>query len=74
MAEPPESWKPFLGRKVSIRFRLHDDAGHRFSEAIGVVMKVADSERGERVTLVTKRGETVEVSSDDVLAAKAFQG
>ena len=74
MAAPPEKWKPLLGRKVSIRFRLHDDPEHPFSEAIGVVMKVADSERGERVTLVTKRGETVEVSSDDVLAAKAFQG
>ena len=74
MAAPPVSWKPLLGRKVSIRYKLRDDRAYPFSEAIGVVMKVSDSDRGEHVTLVTKRGETLEIASEDVLATKAFQG
>ena len=74
MADPPTLWKPLLGKKVSIRYRLHDDPQHRFSEAIGVVMAVEDSERGERVTIMTRRGGEVVVHGEDVLASKTFPG
>ena len=74
MATPPEKWKPLLGRKVSIRYRLHEDPEHPFSEAIGVVMTVEGPERAERVSILTKRGETIVVSVQDILAAKEFRG
>jgi len=45
---------------------------HRFSEAIGVVMGIEDSERGELVKLLTKRGEQVSVNAADVLSRKTF--
>jgi hypothetical protein len=61
-------WNRLLGRKVSVRYRLHDDPDHPFSEAIGVVMSVED----DIVQIVTKRGETRSVPIDDVLASKVF--
>jgi ribosome maturation factor RimP len=68
VAEPPQDWKPYLGRKISIRFRLHDDPEHPFSEAVGVVASVGDDE-----LMLTKRtGESVVVSTSDILAAKVF--
>jgi hypothetical protein len=65
-------WRMLLGRKVSIRYRLHGDPDHSFSEAIGVVMSVADSDRGEQITIVTRRGAEVVVGAEDVLAQKTF--
>ena len=61
-------WLQLLGRKVSVRFRLHDDPAHPFSEAIGVVMSVEDGV----VTLVNKRGESRSFAIEDVLASKVF--
>jgi len=61
-----------LGRKVSIRLRLHGDPQHPFSEAIGVVMSVETEGGEEFVSLVTKRAETVRIASSDVLAASVF--
>jgi hypothetical protein len=70
MGEPPRDWKQHLGRKVSIRYRLHDDPDHPFSEAIGVVMAIHDDDA--RIDLVSRRGELVSVAIDDILAAKVF--
>ncbi|MGH2807289.1 MAG: hypothetical protein ACRDKT_08435 [Actinomycetota bacterium] len=61
-------WDRLLGRKVSVRFRLHDDPAHPFSEAIGVVMSVEEGV----VTLVNKRGEERKFPVADVLTAKVF--
>ena len=72
MTDDPVDWRGLLGRKVSMRFRLHDDPAHQFSEAIGVVMTVSTSERGEQVTILTRRGDTVLVPTADVLALKTF--
>ena len=69
MADPPDDWTPYLGRKVSIRFRLHDDPDHPFSEAIGVVQAVDPS---GSVSIVTRTGTTVTVQATDILAAKIF--
>lgn len=65
-------WKTLLGRKVSIRYRLHGDPEHPFSEAIGVVMSVADSDQGEQITILTRRGHEVVVGAEEVLAQKTF--
>jgi len=65
-------WKTLLGRKVSIRYRLHGDPEHPFSEAIGVVMYVADSDQGEQITIITRRGDELVVGAEDVLAQKTF--
>ena len=72
MTPPVLEWRTLLGRKVSIRYRLHGDPQHPFSEAIGVVMSVADSDQGEQITIVTRRGDEVVVGVQDVLAQKTF--
>ncbi len=64
----PDEWRRLLGRKVSIRFSLHGDPDHRFSEASGVLMAVDD-----RLTILKKSGDRVEVAIDDVVAAKVFE-
>ena len=65
-------WPQLLGRKISIRYRLHGDPEHPFSEAIGVVSSVEQNERGSSITIVTRRGASIEVATDDVLALKEF--
>lgn len=71
MAAPPQDWHELLGRKVSVRFRLHGDASYRFSEAVGVVQAVAPAGDGTQVVSILKRrGEIVEVAARDVLACK----
>lgn len=64
-------WRGLLGRKVSLRYRLHDDADP-FSEAIGVVMGVRPGPGVGSVTILNKRGEQVIVPIEDVLAGKVF--
>ena len=65
-------WKPHLGRKVSIRYRLHGD-DHPFSEAIGVVASVAEDESGaQTVTILTRDGSSKHLVADDIVAAKLF--
>jgi ribosome maturation factor RimP len=74
-SSPPtaEEWGRNLGRKISIRFKLHDDPAHGFSEAIGVVQSVRPNEAGVIVLgILTRRGETRYVPVDDILAAKLF--
>jgi hypothetical protein len=70
VSEP--TWRELLGRKVSLRYKLHDDPDHPFSEAIGVVMSVRGGPGDEVVTIVSRRGETVELLATDVLARKVF--
>jgi hypothetical protein len=65
-------WKQRLGRKVSVRFRIHDDPEHPFSEAIGVVSSVADAGGNEVVTIVDRRGGVTEIPAPDLLASKLF--
>jgi hypothetical protein len=69
MAEPPEDWTPYLGRKVSIRYRLHDDPDHTFTEAVGVVQSVDPS---GSISIATRSGKVVTVASKDISAAKVF--
>jgi hypothetical protein len=57
---------------VSIRYRVHGDARHPFSEAIGVVQAVTDIDAAPSVSLLTRRGDRVTVAISDVLAAKVF--
>jgi hypothetical protein len=72
-ARPQEDdWRGLLGRKVSIRYRLHGDAQHPFSEAIGVVHAVTRIDAAPSVSLLTRRGDRVTVAISDVLAAKVF--
>jgi hypothetical protein len=70
VSEP--SWPELLGRKVSLRFRLHGDPGHPFSEAIGVVMSVRGEGPDRVLTILDRQGKRVEVRADDVLARKVF--
>ncbi len=72
MASPVEDWKPHLGRKVSLRYRLHDSE-HPFSEAIGVVASVRTEASGVQVLdVLTRSGETRSVPIDDIVASKLF--
>jgi hypothetical protein len=65
------AWRALLGRKVSLRYRLHGDSEHPFSEAVGMVSFVGPGE-GDRVVIrvVNRRGETVSAGLEDVLAAR----
>jgi ribosome maturation factor RimP len=66
-------FKQHLGRRVSLRYRLHDDPAHPFSEAIGVVMAVEEDEAGHpSVVILTKKSKRRVVPIDDVLAGKLF--
>ena len=69
----PSSWKTLLGTKVSLRYRIHDDRSHPFSEAIGMVQSVSQNEDGSAtLTVVNRRGEASSMALDDILAAKSF--
>ncbi|MGH2787573.1 MAG: hypothetical protein ACRDJV_06640 [Actinomycetota bacterium] len=68
-----EAWRALLGTKVSLRFRLHDDPSHPFSEAVGMVQSVRLGDDGTtRLTVVNRRGQVSSVALEDILAAKAF--
>jgi hypothetical protein len=66
------NWRERLGRKVSVRYRLHGDPEHPFSEAIGVVASVTRIGGTDTVTIVNRRGITIEIPAPDLLAAKLF--
>jgi hypothetical protein len=69
----PGAWKALLGTKVSIRYRLHGDESHPFSEAIGMVQSVAlDNDGNAILTVVNRRGEASSMALDDILAAKSM--
>ncbi|MDQ4065188.1 MAG: hypothetical protein M3161_04005 [Actinomycetota bacterium] len=61
------AWAQLLGRKISIRYRLHDDK-HSHSEAIGVVAQVG----GGRIGLLNRHGDRVDVAIGDIEAGKVF--
>ena len=73
MAAPPDDYESLLGRKLSLRYVLHDDPGHPFSEVVGVLASVAPADGGPKtLTILTRRGDTVLVPVSDVQAAKIF--
>jgi hypothetical protein len=72
MADPPDDWRPFIGKKVSVRYALKGDPQHPFSEAIGMVASVDDRGTDTSITIFNKRGERIELRVADVLAAKVF--
>lgn len=61
-------WPRYLGRKISIRHRLHGDPDHEFSEAIGVVARVDE----DSLSILNRKGETVVVAFADVIAGKVM--
>ena len=70
----PEVWRRYLGRKVSLRYRLRADAEHPFSKAIGMVATVrADPGKQAEIDVVNRRGVSSTVPLDDVLVAKVFE-
>lgn len=72
MASPVDDWKPHLGRKVSLRYKLHD-SDHPFSEAIGVVASVETDASGNQIlSVLTRSGDTRSVPANDVVAGKLF--
>ena len=64
-------WRALLGRKVSMRFHLHNGDAP-FSEAIGVVVGIAGDEGEASVRILNKRGEETKVAIADVIAGKVF--
>jgi hypothetical protein len=67
------AWKALLGTKVSLRYRLHGDESHPFSEAIGMVQSVDRDDDGNSIlTVVNRRGEASSMALDDILAAKSL--
>ena len=70
-SDPVVDWKPYLGRKVSVRYRLNDSA-HPFSEAIGVISAVTSDESGQTVTILSRHGDSRSIPASDILASKLF--
>jgi hypothetical protein len=67
----PARWRALLGRKISIRYALAGDPQHPFSEAIGVISGVSETD-DPVVTILGRDGNTSEVRASDVLAGKVF--
>ena len=67
----PERWRALLGRKITIRFALAGDAEHPFSEAIGVIAGVSETD-DPTVTIIGRDGESTVVASSSVLQGKVF--
>ncbi|MDQ3985288.1 MAG: hypothetical protein M3280_02165 [Actinomycetota bacterium] len=67
-----QDWKQSLGRKVSIRFRLHDEREHPFSEAIGMVQSVRGEGESVEIEIVNRTGKVTSVPLADIEAAKLF--
>jgi hypothetical protein len=65
-------WSEQLGRKVSVRYRLHGDPIHPFSEAVGVVASVATDRDAQVVTIIDRRGKAIAIPAPDLLAVKVF--
>jgi hypothetical protein len=70
MADPPRDWSPYLGRKLSLRYRLRGES-HPFSEAVGVLMAI-ESESPSHLKIVGREGKIIRVRIEDVLAAKIY--
>jgi hypothetical protein len=62
------TFRSLIGRKISVRYRLHDDPEHPHSEAVGMVASVGDGV----VSVVNRRGEMSVFAIDDVIAGKAW--
>jgi hypothetical protein len=69
--DSPERWRALLGRKISIRYALAGDPDHPFSEAIGVISGVSETD-DPVITILGRDGKTIEVRSSDVLQGKVF--
>ncbi|MBA3429931.1 MAG: hypothetical protein H0U16_00410 [Actinobacteria bacterium] len=68
-----ETWRAYVGHKVSIRWTVRNDPQYPFSEGVGVVQSAEpDSSGVQTLTILNRRNETVSVPIGDVLAAKAF--
>jgi hypothetical protein len=65
-------WPGRLGRKVAVRYRLHGDPLHPFSEAVGVVAAVTADGGAEVVTIIDRRGKAISIPAPDLLAVKVF--
>ena len=73
MLSPPNDYRPLLGRKLSLRYRLHDEPAHPFSEVVGVLASVAPgADDRETLSILTRRGETVHVPAAEIEAARVF--
>ena len=56
-----------------MRYRLHGDAAHPFSEAIGMVASVrSELASGGEIDIVNRRGVLSTVPLDDIVVAKVF--
>lgn len=69
--DPPERWRALLGRKISIRYALAGDPEHPFSEAIGVISAVSETD-DPTITIMGRDGKTTVVASSSVLQGKVF--
>ena len=67
----PERWRSLLGRKISIRYALKGDPEHPFSEAIGVISGISESD-DPTIAIIDREGKTTEVLGSDVLQGKVF--
>lgn len=71
-SSPIEDWRPLLGRKVSLRYKLRE-SDHPFSEAIGVVAGVTSDDQGSQtIAILTRSGVTKSIPTADILASKLF--
>ena len=62
-----------LGRKISVRYRLHGDPAHPFSEAIGMIQNVrSTTDAGDVVEIVNRRGAVATVPVRDITAFKLW--
>ena len=72
MPKPPEDWSPYLGRKLTLRYSLTEEAD-RHTELLGVVQGLGTDAQGRStIKVMDKRGWTHEVPQQDIVAVKIF--
>jgi hypothetical protein len=71
VAPTPHDWTPHIGRKVTMRYVLDDDAGTH-TELIGVLQNVTRDKEGTRLKVRDRHGATHEIAAADVVAARVL--
>src|SRR5665809_151029 len=69
IAQLPKDWPNHIGRRVTMRWSNHDD-GDTHSELYGVLQSVFESDGGQVLKVLDKRGQTHTVPVEDIVAAR----
>ncbi len=71
-ANKPEDPARLIGRKLTVLFRIEGSPGHPFSEAVGVLQRVVDTDEGANLHILKRNGEIVVVAESAIVSYKVI--